>query len=107
MAELHPTDADLPDDRTLRVSWSDEQITSFPLDLLRSRCPCAQCVDEWTGEVRVSRSMFPDIGLKGLEEVGSYAFRITFTDGHSDGLFTWPKLRALADESARAAQDQR
>ena len=100
MAELYPTDADLPDDHTLRVRWSDGRDTTFPLDLLRARCPCAQCVDEWTGEVRVSRDMFPGIGLRALEEIGAYAFRITFSDGHSDGLFSWRKLRAIADETA-------
>jgi DUF971 family protein len=90
-----PTDAALNPDGSLTITWNDGAILAYPMDLLRASCPCAECVDEWTGEVRVSREQFPDIRLQALDEVGAYAFRIMFSDGHDLGIFTWKRLREL------------
>ena len=38
---------------------------------------------------------FAGVALRSLEQVGHYAFRITFTDGHSSGIFPFTRLRAL------------
>ena len=88
-----PIDAEVPRDDLLVIRFSDGTTRAYPLDRLRAACPCAACVDEWTGEVRVSVDMFPNVTLKELEEVGRYAFRIGFSDGHRDGLFTYARLR--------------
>ena len=90
-----PRDAHLPDDHHLAITWMDDREDRIPLDLLRAACPCAECVDEWTGEVRVKRSDFPGIGLDTLDEVGNYAFRIRFSDGHELGIFSFKLLREL------------
>ena len=90
-----PVDARLPDEDHLLIEWSDGTSLIYPLDQLRARCPCAQCVDEWTGEVRVSPTMFPGITLKSLEEVGNYAFQIGFSDGHDTGIYTHELLRRI------------
>lgn len=94
-----PVEARLSDEHTLFIAWSDGARLAYPLDLLRAKCPCAQCVDEWTGVVRVDRSMFPGMSLRSLEEVGSYAVRITFSDGHDVGLYTFRNLRQLGSPS--------
>ena len=93
-----PTDARLDEDGTLVITWSDQVETRYPTDLLRASCPCAECVDEWTGEVRVSRDMFPDVALDELSEVGNYAFKIRFSDGHDTGIFSFKRLRELGGE---------
>ncbi len=92
-----PSDASLPDDHHLAITWDDGRTDRLPLDFLRAKCPCAECVDEWTGVVRVKREDFAGVGLKSLEEVGSYAFRIGWSDGHDLGLYTWKLLRRLGD----------
>lgn len=91
-----PVEARVPSDDTLVLVWSDGSESRYALDALRAACPCAVCVDEWTGEVRVKREMFPDVTLKNLDEVGRYAFRIAFSDGHDTGIFTYQRLRELA-----------
>lgn len=101
MSTPTPTDARLSDDHTLTIEWSDGRTLAYPLDALRAACPCAECVDEWTGEVRVRRDMFPGISLQALDEVGRYAFQITFTDGHGLGLFTWSRLLELGTPGAQ------
>ena len=92
-----PVDARVLEDETLLLVWSDGRESRYPLDALRAACPCAVCVDEWTGEVRVRREMFPGVTLRNLGEVGRYAFRIGFSDGHDTGIFTFQHLRRLAD----------
>ncbi len=99
MATPLPTDARMLDDGHLLVTWSDGAALVYPLDLLRSKCPCAECVDEWTGQVRVRRDQFAGVTLRSLDEVGTYAFRIGFSDGHDLGLFTWKMLRTLGTPS--------
>ena len=41
------------------------------------------------------------VGITTLREVGNYAVRIVFDDGHDTGLFTWEYLHQLGAEKAR------
>ena len=85
---------------TLAVAWPDLEAT-IRLPDLRGACACAQCVDEWTGKQLLDRSAIPrNIEIRSMELVGNYAVRIRWSDGHESGLFTWEKLRTLAEEAA-------
>ena len=95
MSDLHPLDASVPDDDNLIIEWSDGRTMVYPMDSLRAKCPCAHCVDEWTGEVKVSRGMFSGVTLRTLEEAGNYAFKIAFSDGHASGIYTWKLLAKI------------
>ena len=67
-----------------------------PARALRLACPCAECVEEMTGEPLLEPSRVPmDIKPLQLELVGSYALRVRWSDGHATGLFTWEQLRRL------------
>jgi DUF971 family protein len=35
------------------------------------------------------------VGLLHISEVGSYAVRFDWTDGHTTGIYTWPYLRKI------------
>jgi DUF971 family protein len=39
-----------------------------------------------------------DVAITAIDPVGNYAVRLTFSDGHSTGIFAWPYLRRLGDE---------
>lgn len=97
MSPIEPLDAEIAPDEALLLTWSDGVRMRYPMPELRAHCTCATCVDEWTGEVRVAPSMFPDVRLKELEEVGNYAFKITFSDGHDTGIFTFEALRRYGE----------
>ena len=105
MQDLHPTNATVPDDDNLLIEWSDGTSLVYPMDLLRASCPCASCVDEWTGEVKVNRAMFPNITLKTLDHVGNYALQIGFSDGHSTGIFTYELLTKIGQPPATAGEE--
>ena len=38
------------DDRTFSIAWTDNQVTQHDVVRLREFCPCADCVNEHTGE---------------------------------------------------------
>jgi DUF971 family protein len=78
--------------RRLVVSWDDEHVSPFPLDYLRSWCPCASC----QGHEPVARYL----GLDGqdmthVDLVGNYALAPTWADGHNTGIYSFRLLRRL------------
>jgi len=84
-------------DQVLEVAWPDGRVDRFPYRFLRSECPCASCRDEWTGERIIHiEDVRENIQLEGMEAVGSYAIRPSWSDGHSSGILTWETLRELA-----------
>ena len=87
------------------VDWSDGNRTALPLRWLRGQCPCAQCVDEWTGERRVGEGEVPfNVEPVRVKSVGRYAIQIAWNDKHDSGLFSFEYLREL---SARFAKGPR
>jgi DUF971 family protein len=84
-------------ERILEVEWPDGLTFQVPFKLLRSQCPCAFCVDELTGERILDPNSIPeDIAPANLGFVGNYALKITWSDGHSSGLYTWDLLAEIA-----------
>jgi DUF971 family protein len=41
------------------------------------------------------------VAVKALQEVGNYAVRIVFDDGHDTGLYSWEYLHQLGSEHAK------
>jgi DUF971 family protein len=94
-----PTKIDKHNDATLAIEWSDGKQTEHNVVELRRSCLCAHCVDELTREQLlkpedVSETVRP-IKVRSL---GRYALTISWTDGHGSSIYSWDKLRELADE---------
>jgi ATP-binding protein involved in chromosome partitioning len=94
-----PTFIDLKDSqRTFVVGWQDGSQSSIPYRALRLACECALCVDELTREKLLDpRNVPEDIGVQDCQEMGAYAVRIVWTDGHSTGLYPFDRLRKMGD----------
>lgn len=75
--------------RELAVEFNDGFRAAIPFDLLRARSPSAE---EPPDPPRVG------IQIRNLEPVGNYAVRPNFSDGHSAGIYSWERLRAIAEE---------
>ncbi len=83
-------------DGCLEITWAEGHVGLYPFPMLRGECPCASCVDEYTGKRKLDRSTIPnDIVITNLELVGRYALKIDWSDGHNAGLYTWEHLRQL------------
>jgi DUF971 family protein len=39
------------------------------------------------------------VSITAIDPVGNYAVRLTFTDGHNTGIFSWSYLRRLGEEN--------
>lgn len=88
----------LPAERVLLVAWQDGRERRLNLVALRGECRCARCVDEITGErILDLEGIDPEIAITGMQLVGNYALKITWSDGHDSGLYTWPHLRGLCE----------
>lgn len=87
----------------LMVTWSDNHRGALPLRFLRERCPCAGCVDEWTGRRTLDPAKIPsDIRPLEMTPVGRYAIQIGWSDSHSTGIYSWDLLLKLESEANAA-----
>lgn len=80
----------------LAIYWSDGQKYVYNAKELRFRCPCAMCVDEFSGERRIQESSIdPAITLEKALPVGRYGVNLVWSDKHSTGIYTYKYLREL------------
>ncbi len=85
----------------LAVSWDDGHASIVGLRTLRDNCPCAGC----QGETVLLRTFKPipqpempgKYDLTAAEQVGSYALKLSWGDGHATGIYTWERLRSLCE----------
>jgi DUF971 family protein len=83
-------------DSELTIEWSDGASTQFAAAELRRVCPCAGCINEWTGEKMLDpASVADDLSFKHISIVGRYALNFHFSDGHETGIFSFAYLRNL------------
>jgi DUF971 family protein len=85
----------------LFISWSDGERRLYGARELRDACPCATCREKATHQE--PPGLLPVIGLneakplmiEGMKPVGSYAYAISFSDGHDTGIYSMELLKAL------------
>ena len=88
------------DQRILEVTWPDNTVDRFPFKFLRCECPCAGCVDEFTGERYLDPATVPDdVHPSEIGFSGNYALQLKWKDGHPTGLYTWALLGKLRDQA--------
>lgn len=83
------------------IAWSDGAETFFAAERLRAASPSA----ENQGERDIFGNQyggngprsFPGVTVTGWEQVGNYALRFDFSDGHRTGLYSYAYLRRLAE----------
>lgn len=84
--------------RDFEIAWSDGHSARIGFRTLRWQCPCASCVDEMTGVRTLPLERVPEeIAPVQLEPSGNYAVKIIWSDGHASGIYSWDRLRQLAD----------
>lgn len=98
---MRPTEIRQAGPRTLEIEWSDGLTTRYGVRELRLQCPCAACRDELTGERLLDPATVPqDVAPRSLVSVGNYALKIAWSDGHDTGIYTWERLRELAERAS-------
>jgi ATP-binding protein involved in chromosome partitioning len=86
-------------DDGLWLEWrKGEAERRVPARALRLACPCAMCVEEMSGRPLLDQATVPeDVRPLSVRLVGGYGLRVTWSDGHSTGIFPWPRLRTLSE----------
>ena len=103
----------------ISIDWSDGHRSQYSCEFLRDECPCAGCTGaHGTVPERTNYSMpesadpanpfqmfKPRIRMNDVEEVGAYAVRIHWNDGHNAGIYSFEHLRGICPcEGCRAAR---
>ncbi|MBI1337721.1 MAG: DUF971 domain-containing protein [Phycisphaera sp.] len=98
-----PQHLDLKKDKGLTVTWSDGRVSFYPVAYLRKMSPSADARQLREELAKNPLTVLPasavsstgPITATGAELVGNYAVRITFSDGHDTGLYSWDYLRQI------------
>src|SRR5436305_9101587 len=98
----------------IKIDWRDGHYSDYSLAYLRDECPCATCTGAHGTEPQKSNysnsstnpfQMYkPAIRMNSVEEVGNYAIRIFWNDGHSSGIYSFDHLRNICPCDACKAQ---
>ncbi len=93
---MRPTRIHRSKENELTVTWDDEHVGIYPLQLLRDKCPCATCkADNEQGGTMLPIYEEGKYQLSGVKQVGQYAIQLSWQDGHDTGIYTFEFLRSL------------
>ena len=96
---IEPREIKQEDDSTLSIAWGDDRRCQYRAADLRRACPCAQCVNEWTGQRMLKPdAISDDIKIGDLSVVGRYALNFKWSDGHETGIYSFRYLRDLCGD---------
>jgi len=97
---IEPKEIKHEDDFNVKITWADDRECRYRAAELRRLCPCAQCVNEWTGErVLKADTISEQIEIRGLSLVGRYALSFRWSDGHETGIYSFRYLRELCEQA--------
>jgi DUF971 family protein len=96
--EIEPREIVQEGESAFRVEWADGRVCRYRAAALRRACPCAQCVNEWTGERVLRGETVPEeLTIASAELVGRYALNFRWSDGHQTGIYSFRLLRELCE----------
>jgi DUF971 family protein len=90
----------------IKIDWKGGHRSEYSLAYLRDECPCASCTGAHGTEPQKtdyatppSADPFPlfkpTLKMESVEEVGHYAVRIHWSDGHNTGIYSFDHLRTI------------
>lgn len=87
-------------DAALRITWADGHVCLYQAPVLRRACPCAQCVNEWTGQrVLKDETISDELLIADIALVGRYALNFIWSDQHETGIYSFRYLRELCERN--------
>jgi DUF971 family protein len=96
MQYLMPTKVKRLNSKQTEITWNDGHVGSYWSWYLRENCPCASCVDEFTGIRKVGHGSIPSsLERVNVAPVGNYALQFEWSDSHNTGIYSFDYLRQL------------
>ena len=92
---IWPTEIRLnPEKDLLHIGFDSGEAFSLPAEFLRVHSPSAEVTGHGAEERKIlGGKRF--VTILAVEPTGNYAIRLTFSDGHNTGIFTWPYLHEI------------
>src|SRR5678816_109499 len=90
--------------RLLDVSFDDGSHFELPFEYLRVYSPSAEVRGHGPGQETLQAGK-RDIAIENVEQVGHYAIRPRFSDGHDTGIYSWDYLHDLGERQSQLWQD--
>jgi DUF971 family protein len=85
----------------VKIDWKDGHTSEYGLTYLRDKCPCAACRGAHGTPPRQPESSSPFqmykplLKMDDVTAVGNYAVRISWSDGHGTGIYSWEHFRSI------------
>ncbi len=107
--EFYPESIARDGDTAILITWNDGRTTQWTARALRDACPCATCREKKQSGDSSSQADKPltlpvlsaaeakPLTITAMRPVGNYAYNISFSDGHSSGIFQMSMLRDPID----------
>jgi len=97
---IEPREISQESNTRLGITWVDERVCEYEAAGLRRACPCAQCVNEWTGQRTLKpETISEDVEIRDVTVVGRYALNFRWSDGHETGIYSFQYLRELCEST--------
>ncbi len=105
-------------DGGLAITWSDRSKNTYTVVALRDGCPCATCREKLRAKEKdreeqakglkpfalpvLGAGELKPLAILSMMPIGNYAYTISFSDGHSSGIYTFDLLRSLGSAPSSA-----
>jgi DUF971 family protein len=118
MISTDPEHIAISKSKGIQIDWKDRHHSEYGLNYLRDRCPCATCTGAHgtpprkpSSDALSAEGPFPmfkaRLKMLSVEPVGNYAIRISWSDGHSSGIYSYDHLRRICPcEECRTTNGQ-
>ena len=89
---------------SLFVKFDNGYETTLTAELLRVESPSAEVQGHGSGQ-KITPAAKASVTIAAIEPVGNYAIRISFSDGHDTGLFSWDILHDYGQRQQKLIDD--
>jgi len=90
--------------RLLEISFDDGKTFKLPYEYLRVYSPSAEVRGHGPGQETLQAGK-REVAIDDVEQVGHYAIRPRFSDGHDTGIYSWDYLHDLGERQPQLWQD--
>jgi ATP-binding protein involved in chromosome partitioning len=97
-----PLDVAVEREHGLTLTWADGAVSTYGLEELRVNCPCAACrsLRDRGEPAYTARPGGPPLRIVDAELIGAWGLGLTWSDGHTTGIYPWMILRVWAGPDA-------
>ena len=81
--------------RILKLVFNDDS-EDFGFEFLRAYTPSAEALGHGPEKNRVFPIEISNITINSIKQVGNYAIKIIFSDGHDTGIYSWDYMSQLS-----------